>query len=625
MAQQTRDPRELPEFCHQPLSNPSKHIRLLRISSTGSTYSDDIPDCQLTIARNDLAPSYIALSYTWGDILPRRHILLDHGLFAVRHNCWYAVRQLHRRFPRSLFWIDSVCINQADDGEKSLQVAMMGSIYSSAAFVVVSLGQHDTASLKLLQMVQNGSRSSAVALRPEPGDRPAAKSVLELWIEQLHESDMRTLCSAYWCFGQRPYWNRIWIIQELFLAGTAYILVGKDSIEIATLMTLHKCLVWGTLHGTVKQRLLPTTTERFTHGQMNTVLFQIHVRPAISHGLGQQTVTMLATNFKRSLCADTRDRVYGFLGICTWPKHLSPLIPNYTIPVAALALAVSRHVINEWELDTKRHKIQFYDLYERIADLLCALRIGAENFDDIRMPCKSPRTATSNPICEIPERWFQAEARAVCCKWLCKVGTEGLTAALIRIYAKATIASSDGTAKPVAATENYLRMGGESGKSDAVPLLADDSSHRVVGLACRDARAGDLLVKLNSDSATTPQIHLVLRSRPDSNVFEIVGQAFVEDGYQMCRGGAWCVCFEESVRRHPAMTSDIMFHFDDEDLLRLIAQGLGLDSDGRLRAGLRRPDISVTRYPFSSYGKRDQWTWLDSAQGLGESRLSKWF
>jgi hypothetical protein len=39
-----------------------------------------------------------------------------------------------------VLWADAVCINQADNLEKSEQVAMMGSIYSAARNVSVCLG-----------------------------------------------------------------------------------------------------------------------------------------------------------------------------------------------------------------------------------------------------------------------------------------------------------------------------------------------------------------------------------------------------------------------------------------------------------------------------------------------------
>lgn len=38
-------------------------------------------------------------------------------------------------------WIDAICINQSDDAEKSVQVAMMADIYAGAKNVIVWLGE----------------------------------------------------------------------------------------------------------------------------------------------------------------------------------------------------------------------------------------------------------------------------------------------------------------------------------------------------------------------------------------------------------------------------------------------------------------------------------------------------
>ena len=66
--------------------------------------------------------------------------LLNERDFRVRLSAWYALwqMQLHAH-PRRL-WIDSICINQADNEEKSAQVSLMGTIYASAEYVAACLG-----------------------------------------------------------------------------------------------------------------------------------------------------------------------------------------------------------------------------------------------------------------------------------------------------------------------------------------------------------------------------------------------------------------------------------------------------------------------------------------------------
>jgi hypothetical protein len=48
---------------------------------------------------------------------------------------------------KRLIWADAVCINQADDEEKSWQVRMMGDVYRNADRVLIWLGLAEDGSI----------------------------------------------------------------------------------------------------------------------------------------------------------------------------------------------------------------------------------------------------------------------------------------------------------------------------------------------------------------------------------------------------------------------------------------------------------------------------------------------
>ncbi|PMD32080.1 HET-domain-containing protein, partial [Hyaloscypha variabilis F] len=86
--------------------------------------------------------AFEALSYVWGRRRQRRAMQLGSSarMFSATENLIVALR--HLRYPdrtRTL-WVDALCINQKDEREKSLQVGMMGSIYSHAERVLIWLG-----------------------------------------------------------------------------------------------------------------------------------------------------------------------------------------------------------------------------------------------------------------------------------------------------------------------------------------------------------------------------------------------------------------------------------------------------------------------------------------------------
>jgi hypothetical protein len=87
------------------------------------------------------APSYNALSYTWGPEHPLHTIYLNGHEFQVRQNLYdFLSRMQSQGDGNTLFWIDQLCIDQRNISERSQQVQMMGDIYTRAQEVVVWLG-----------------------------------------------------------------------------------------------------------------------------------------------------------------------------------------------------------------------------------------------------------------------------------------------------------------------------------------------------------------------------------------------------------------------------------------------------------------------------------------------------
>jgi hypothetical protein len=137
------------EYTYAPLSDDSNEIRLLLISSKEiarqSGYKGQIL-CRLNQYNINDAPEYNALSYTWGDTNDRRHIWINDTVMSVTKNLYDFLTTIQHETKICVFWIDAVCINQADDLEKSYQVAMMHQIYKNAVSVTAWLGPEDDGS-----------------------------------------------------------------------------------------------------------------------------------------------------------------------------------------------------------------------------------------------------------------------------------------------------------------------------------------------------------------------------------------------------------------------------------------------------------------------------------------------
>ena len=143
---------------YEKLPSRQPWIRLLKIRP--ATDPSDGIDCELSAFPLEHAPPYKALSYAWNESqgversfthqsFPREGRLeianpppsKSWSSVAVSPSLTLAIRR-QRRKERNLFlWIDAVCINQADDDERTEQVALMGSIYQRAVEVVIWLGE----------------------------------------------------------------------------------------------------------------------------------------------------------------------------------------------------------------------------------------------------------------------------------------------------------------------------------------------------------------------------------------------------------------------------------------------------------------------------------------------------
>ncbi|KAF9763118.1 hypothetical protein IL306_003236 [Fusarium sp. DS 682] len=111
--------------------------------------------------------NFYAISYTWGDSGFTEKTSINGQVMAVTKNCHYALTQVNDRYPSSpgnpvYIWIDSICINQDDNDEKSYQVAMMGDIYTKAFKVLACIGPHEDNSEMLSNILD-----SVMTLSPE--------------------------------------------------------------------------------------------------------------------------------------------------------------------------------------------------------------------------------------------------------------------------------------------------------------------------------------------------------------------------------------------------------------------------------------------------------------------------
>lgn len=320
-----------------------EEIRLIRIEDNDSQRpgSDDRNTicCSLQHASLQESPRYTALSYTWGDPSVKAAITLDGQRIQVTRNLELALRNLLLEQHRTgggdskLFWVDAVCIDQHNEAERSHQVSQMGKIFNTAAETIIWLGASSEDSDLAFQSLSELSMASiAVQVRgninswslfpfDEAASNPTARAVLaelDTVLADLKRNGGAKL-SAVISLYERPWFRRVWVIQERVLSRNCVIYCGssgrmawrdfirafwllcgvRDYLNIAS--TVH--------HGQDSSKLAATITAALD--RVVPVVFT-------SYGLSLlQLLSMLSRSAPRSglEASDRRDYIYSLLGL----------------------------------------------------------------------------------------------------------------------------------------------------------------------------------------------------------------------------------------------------------------------------------------------------------------------
>ena len=134
-------------FQYQDLDPKTHEIRLLRLLPRLSPAQDSAASniyCTVQHVSLDDNPDFMALSYIWGhaweDKWSPPYIDLDGHRFRISSNLQNAFESIRSETEVVILWVDAICINQANNFEKSWQVQMMRAIYEKARSAIIWLG-----------------------------------------------------------------------------------------------------------------------------------------------------------------------------------------------------------------------------------------------------------------------------------------------------------------------------------------------------------------------------------------------------------------------------------------------------------------------------------------------------
>lgn len=200
--------------------------------------------CNLVEAKLSQNPSYEALSYRWTDPDKKNpDLVFCNGVdFPVGPNLYAAlIRFRLADVPRAL-WVDQLCIKQTDGPEKAQQLLIMGDIYSKAERVLAWLGPTDDDSdkamdlfPKLVDQLQTLDYKQKEKNRKRNNHEMGIdNTTLEQTLTSLPEFKRNNKRALHKLF-LRPFFSRVWTLQELALGNDSVIVCGDGEFPFAVL------------------------------------------------------------------------------------------------------------------------------------------------------------------------------------------------------------------------------------------------------------------------------------------------------------------------------------------------------------------------------------------------------
>jgi hypothetical protein len=318
-------------YIYQPLADPSSQIRLLHIVQGGR---DDPIICTIEAVERNTDPNYIAVSYTWGAANAMEIIFVNGQQLEVRRNCFFALWQLRLHNLDMPIWIDSICIDQRNNVEKSKQVRLMGTIYARAFLTAACLGQ----GLELSAVIQNikeHSDDNDTSYEPKLGEEYTRVFNTNITDKFMAEGkDLFTLAS-------NPYFKRLWIVQELYHSKHIVVLCGEDGLpwhdlepyflEIAEITSRYVTEDDGETSGLAD--LEATELARFIHFRKFR-LAQLTIKAEWTDEITGHGFTGVLLSFGEGECVDPRDKIYGLLSLAQDARWLVnfPIDYNRSLP-----------------------------------------------------------------------------------------------------------------------------------------------------------------------------------------------------------------------------------------------------------------------------------------------------
>ncbi|KAI0864346.1 heterokaryon incompatibility protein-domain-containing protein [Xylaria cubensis] len=314
-------------FKYQQIDLKDSSFRIVQLLR--GTILDDVIECELiqTTLDENVIP-YEAVSYTWGSSF-RTHKIKIQGLdFLVTSNLWNLLHDLRQYEADCYLWIDAISINQYDDLERGHQVRQMRDIYSGAERVLCYVGQtSESIDVFMNSLVTFQKYTSGYRWAPDDSRWKLTWDRAQIELRLRYGNDVAAIQEqGLQLLLTRPWFRRVWVLQEVASARKASLCCGRNSIPVQIFFASTSVLDADLdSHSRAVLKLMPTYSRKTLHRNLCQILVDFH----------------------RSEASEPRDKIFALLGLCADQSVWEAVVPDYTQTQSALVCTTITYIMTK--------------------------------------------------------------------------------------------------------------------------------------------------------------------------------------------------------------------------------------------------------------------------------------
>lgn len=286
---------------------------------------------------------YQALSYVWGNDLRDKELVTPDGIIPVTTSLYKALLALRQTGQAVMVWADAVCINQADNNEKSQQIRLMPKIFQACQHVYAFVSEGSSAidqALSMLMHVRFKAVIDTETVAYDHSEQPfGLQSIPLTWggnhLPPLHSA----LWSSVKALFALPYFHRAWIVQEVVAAPNVQVICGEWVIDWTDL--------YGALESVDRQVQIAEYEEKIGDLRASWEPFtKLAVQREWETRQHRWTLLMLLEHFRHAESTLSRDRLFALVGLSS-DGNEPDFEPDYNSSFPDIVLKFARAFVRQ--------------------------------------------------------------------------------------------------------------------------------------------------------------------------------------------------------------------------------------------------------------------------------------